>query len=83
MSVTKAKRAAVIERWGTECWICHEPIDLTLPYLTPRGYSVDHVRPRAYGGSDDLTNLRPAHRQCNIARGHTWRPFRFGLRVIS
>lgn len=31
--------------------------------------SVDHIRPRALGGSDDIDNLLPAHAFCNTGRG--------------
>nr|WP_273661551.1 HNH endonuclease signature motif containing protein [Corynebacterium heidelbergense] len=34
----------------------------------PGADSPDHVIPRAHGGTDDLANLRPAHRRCNSAR---------------
>ncbi|MFE2848683.1 HNH endonuclease [Streptomyces scopuliridis] len=30
---------------------------------------VEHVRPRAAGGTDALVNLVPAHRWCNNAKG--------------
>ncbi|MFG3244652.1 HNH endonuclease [Streptomyces sp. NPDC048157] len=30
---------------------------------------VEHVRPKASGGTDVLTNLVPAHRWCNHAKG--------------
>ncbi|MEV7855167.1 HNH endonuclease signature motif containing protein [Streptomyces sp. NPDC088183] len=30
---------------------------------------VEHVQPRASGGTDALTNLVPAHRSCNHAKG--------------
>ncbi|MFD5504648.1 HNH endonuclease [Streptomyces sp. NPDC127061] len=30
---------------------------------------VEHVRPRAAGGRDALSNLVPAHRSCNHAKG--------------
>ncbi|MFE6498134.1 HNH endonuclease [Streptomyces sp. NPDC057748] len=30
---------------------------------------VEHVRPRAAGGRDELSNLVPAHRSCNHLKG--------------
>jgi len=45
------------------CHICgqpfHDPADPPV---------LDHVRPRAHGGTDE-SNLRPAHRSCNGAKG--------------
>ncbi len=58
----------VVGRYGSVCWLCHQPIDLTVPRTQPGGLSVDHVTPRSKGGTDDLWNLRPAHRSCNVRR---------------
>lgn len=52
-------RAHVIERDRGICWICGKG----------GATSVDHVVPRARGGSDALTNLRAAHVKCNASRG--------------
>ena len=35
----------------------------------PRAASFDHIVPRACGGTDDPSNLRLAHRACNMRRG--------------
>lgn len=59
----------VVQAYGHNCWLCHQPIDLDLPRHHPRALSVDHVLPRSRGGTDDLANLRPAHRRCNLQRG--------------
>ena len=32
-------------------------------------FVADHIIPRAYGGTDDPTNLAPAHRSCNGRKG--------------
>lgn len=58
----------VVGRWGSTCWLCKEPIDLSADRRGPSGLSVDHVTPRSKGGTDDLWNLRPAHRRCNVSR---------------
>jgi 5-methylcytosine-specific restriction endonuclease McrA len=60
----------VIERDGSRCWICEEPIDLTLDPGDARARSLDHVHPCACGGSNSLENLRLAHRDCNTLRNH-------------
>jgi 5-methylcytosine-specific restriction endonuclease McrA len=41
------------------CWLCG------LPGADTR----DHVRPLSKGGTNDPSNIRPAHRACNSARG--------------
>lgn len=60
----------VANRDGTDCGICREPVDLDLRWPDPMSASVDHVIPRARGGSDDLSNLQVAHLTCNLKK-HT------------
>jgi hypothetical protein len=57
-----------VERTGQPCWLCHKPIDLTLPPRHPQSFSADHVDPLGNGGKL-LGELRPAHFGCNSARG--------------
>jgi 5-methylcytosine-specific restriction endonuclease McrA len=45
------------------CYLCHEPGDERDPL------EVDHVIPRAQGGTDDRSNLHAGHRLCNRRRG--------------
>jgi HNH endonuclease len=63
----------VLDRWGTNCHICGEPIDLTAPRHTQypgweRGLQKDHVIPMSKGGPDVLENVKPAHGLCNSAK---------------
>ena len=55
-------RQQVVDYYGVVCWLCGGTITDTV--------SVDHVIPRSKGGSDDIDNLRPAHKTCNIRRGN-------------
>ncbi len=51
-------RDLVIATYGDVCCLCGE-----------RGSNtVEHVVPRSRGGSDDIDNLRPAHKSCNSSR---------------
>lgn len=59
----------VIEAYGNVCHLCHEGIDLALAGRQPEAFSIDHVLPRKQGGTNSLTNLRPAHLRCNSAKG--------------
>ena len=36
------------------------------------GWEIDHKKPGAGGGSDNLSNLQPLHWQNNRAKGDTW-----------
>ena len=53
------------QRDGTDCSICAEPVDMTLRLPDRMCPSVDHVIPRAKGGSNDPENLALAHLLCN------------------
>jgi len=60
----------VIEKWGSDCYLCSLPIDLKAERRTGRegwdtGLHVDHVIPLANGGEDTIENVRPAHGICN------------------
>lgn len=54
----------VLAEFGSICHLCLKPIE------TKEEYSVDHIIPRSKGGTNDLDNLRPAHRKCNYSRNN-------------
>lgn len=58
----------VVREYGSDCHICQEPVDLELPRTHRFGLTVDHVIPVNKGGTDDMTNLRPAHWICNVRK---------------
>lgn len=69
--VTSARLAPlVVQTYGSTCYLCSGSIDLDAPRRSPLGLSIDHVRPRSLGGSDDIENLRPVHFRCNLKRGN-------------
>jgi 5-methylcytosine-specific restriction endonuclease McrA len=55
--------AAIALRDGHTCYICHQDHDPHDPW------EIEHVKPRAHGGTDDLENLALAHRSCNRTKG--------------
>lgn len=67
--VVRRLRPMVLERDGHVCGICRCAIDVTLAVNHPLALTIDHVVPLAAGGTDDLVNLQPAHRQCNVEKG--------------
>jgi hypothetical protein len=62
-------RGLVRIRDGDLCWICGTLIDFTRPAGTFMGPSLEHVTPRAAGGTNHLGNLRLTHAYpCNHAK---------------
>lgn len=63
-------RAEVLAR-SQVCWLCGYTIDIALPRTHRMSATVDHVIPRAVAPhlALDPSNLRPAHRACNSAKG--------------
>jgi 5-methylcytosine-specific restriction endonuclease McrA len=61
--------ALVYERDDFTCWICDEPVDLTVKAPHPRSATLDHIIPRSLGGTNDPDNLGTAHFICNCRRG--------------
>ena len=72
--INKPSRLAadqVVKEHGNNCAICQKPIDLTLKRTSKMGLTVDHWIPLSKGGSDDMSNLRPAHWICNRRKSDT------------
>jgi 5-methylcytosine-specific restriction endonuclease McrA len=58
----------VLAKYGTDCYLCQEPIDLNIPRTEPKGLNIEHVIPIVKGGPDTLENVRPSHRNCNLSK---------------
>lgn len=58
----------------SECFYCGVPLDGRRVQTGPNRYefawpTIDHLVPRAAGGTDDPDNLVPACTRCNYAKG--------------
>jgi 5-methylcytosine-specific restriction endonuclease McrA len=62
-SGTYTRDAKRIVQAAAHCHLCGEGPRPSDPFVA------DHVIPRSRGGSDDPSNLAPAHRSCNGRRG--------------
>lgn len=65
----------VLEKYGTDCYLCNIPIDLNAPRWTglpgwEKGLHIEHVIAIDNGGPDTLANVRPAHGLCNIQKSN-------------
>lgn len=69
-SKTTSLRAALADRDGPRCWMCGDELLLRRDQCGhPLYATLDHVVPRAHGGSSEIENLRLACRSCNNRRG--------------
>lgn len=53
----------LVMRDGARCYLCGQGRSSEDPF------EVEHRKPRAAGGTDDLSNLELAHRSCNRIKG--------------
>lgn len=58
----------LVRRDGTQCGICGTDVDLSISWPDPQCPSVDHIIPRAKGGTNDPKNLQLAHMNCNSGK---------------
>jgi 5-methylcytosine-specific restriction endonuclease McrA len=61
-------RPLVIATYGMRCHLCGGRIDERLDRNHSLALTIDHVVPISRGGSDEIENLRPAHRACNVRK---------------
>lgn len=57
-------------RDGLACGICSTPVNMSLNSPDQMRASVDHILPRALGGTNDPVNLQLTHLLCNVRKGH-------------
>lgn len=62
----------LFRRDGGKCGICGQAFDML--NFNPSSIEVDHIKPRAAGGTDDLDNLQLAHARCNQRKGARYIP---------
>ena len=68
--IERLLRQSVLDKWGTNCHICGEAIDLKANRQTnPKGLHLDHVIALKNGGHHTLENVKPSHVFCNLSKG--------------
>ena len=58
------KKRILMERDGNICAWCNEPL------IEPT--EIDHKKPRAKGGGNEMENLQVLHRHCNKKKRDSW-----------
>jgi len=58
----KFKKAQLINKYGNLCCVCN------IPFNNMKDITIDHWIPLSKGGTDDIDNLRLAHRKCNTLK---------------
>jgi DNA repair exonuclease SbcCD ATPase subunit len=69
----KYKESDVLSLYGTDCYLCNKPIDLSATRKCgdpgwENGLHIEHYIDIALGGPDTLDNVRPAHGICNLTK---------------
>ena len=60
--ITKEIKEIVRQKYDNKCAYCG--VDLV------KGWHVDHIKPKVFGGTDDLENLNPSCKHCNTYKCH-------------
>src|SRR5436305_5260236 len=60
--------------WVGKCLICNGPI--AFDARTGQGATLEHIRARGRGGTEELANLGVVHGRCNHEKGRRWDPKR-------
>jgi 5-methylcytosine-specific restriction endonuclease McrA len=60
--------------WVGKCLLCNGPI--AFDARSGEGATLEHIRARGRGGTDDLENLGVVHARCNHEKGRRWDPKR-------
>jgi 5-methylcytosine-specific restriction endonuclease McrA len=60
--------------WVGKCLLCNGPIAFEVQ--TGEGGTIEHIRARSRGGSNELANLAVVHARCNNGKGRQWDPKR-------
>lgn len=56
-------REQVFKKYQGRCAYCGSELE--------KGWHVDHINPKIYGGGDEIENLNPACKDCNLYKGHS------------
>lgn len=60
--------------WVGKCLICNGPI--AFDAKSGEGATLEHIRARGRGGTEELDNLGVVHGRCNWEKGRRWDPKR-------
>ena len=70
LELQREKRLKILAKTDGLCWYCGER--LTYVEGAPvkeMDFTIDHVKPVAHGGGNEMENLVPACKRCNSAKG--------------
>ena len=68
-------------RDGERCWLCNYPLDFDADPNSAKAPTVEHLEPKALGGTDALPNLVLCHKHCNAHLRDHPKPRKLQMRV--
>lgn len=70
--IDSPSRLSLLERDEWTCKLCDQPIPQKMKYnrdkFNPLWPSLDHIKPKSQGGTDDHNNLQASHLYCNTIK---------------
>lgn len=69
MARTRSCRQLAWEKSKGICCLCGYPMLIEGPENGPLVYTIEHILPRARGGTNDIDNLDGSHKWCNQYKG--------------
>lgn len=64
--VEDVEMAVLLERDGSDCYLCRQPLD----FDTPRAIHIEHRTPISRGGEHSYANVALACMKCNVRKRH-------------
>lgn len=61
MSISTKKRQEIYDKYNGKCAYCGVGLE--------KGWHIDHIKPREFGGTDESENLNPSCKYCNNYKG--------------
>ncbi len=70
MGIASQTRRKIYDRDGWRCHYCRHEVVVGVPHEHPQRATIDHMRPKSSGGTDNPENLLTCCHRCNYEKGN-------------